>query len=137
MPRTNWENRADNTAIGITQMISVFLGVVCSDCKGEQLVAFSCKHRGFCPSCGARRMAESAVLLVDDVLRGYPIRPWVRSLPIPHRLLLARYSSELSKVIPITHPAIFTHNVDKAGFSNIQAKTGASPLFSASVTPSI
>ncbi len=29
--------------------------------------AFSCKRRGFCPSCGARRMAESAVLLVDEV----------------------------------------------------------------------
>ncbi|WP_244885007.1 transposase zinc-binding domain-containing protein [Glaciecola punicea] len=31
-------------------------------------MAFSCKRRGFCPSCGARRMAESAALLVDDVL---------------------------------------------------------------------
>jgi len=51
-----------------------FLRVVCGDCKHEKLVAFSCKRRGFCPSCGARRMAESAALLVDDVLRGYPIR---------------------------------------------------------------
>jgi ribosomal protein S27E len=46
-----------------------FLRVVCGDCKHEKLVAFSCKRRGFCPSCGARRMAESAALLVDDVLR--------------------------------------------------------------------
>ena len=45
-----------------------FLRVVCGDCKHEKLVAFSCKRRGFCPSCGARRMAESAALLVDDVL---------------------------------------------------------------------
>ena len=44
-----------------------FLRVVCGDCKHEKLVAFSCKRRGFCPSCGARRMAESAALLVDDV----------------------------------------------------------------------
>ncbi|MGB3726868.1 MAG: transposase zinc-binding domain-containing protein [Glaciecola sp.] len=73
-----------------------FLRVVCGDCKHEKLVAFSCKRRGFCPSCGARRMAESAALLVDDVLRGYPIRQWVLSLPIPLRLLLARYPSELS-----------------------------------------
>jgi hypothetical protein len=29
-------------------------------------VAFSCKRRGFCPSCGARRMAESAALLVEE-----------------------------------------------------------------------
>ena len=30
----------------------------------EHLLAFSCKRRGFCPSCGARRMAESAALRV-------------------------------------------------------------------------
>lgn len=54
-----------------------FLRVVCDDCKHEKLVAFSCKKRGFCPSCGARRMAESAKLLVDDVLSGYPLRQWV------------------------------------------------------------
>lgn len=37
-----------------------FLRVRCTECHAEKLVAFSCKRRGFCPSCGARRMAESA-----------------------------------------------------------------------------
>jgi hypothetical protein len=60
------------------------------------------------PSCGARRMAESAALLVDDVLKGYPIRQWVLSLPIPLRLLLARYPSELGKVLVIRLPVSFT-----------------------------
>lgn len=105
-----------------------FLRVVCGDCKHEKLVAFSCKRRGFCPSCGARRMAESAALLVDDVLLGYPIRQWVLSLPIPLRLLLARYPNELSKVMQIIHRAISTHIVTKAGFTNKQAKTGAVTL---------
>lgn len=41
-----------------------FLRVRCESCHAEHLVAFSCKRRGFCPSCGARRMAESAALLV-------------------------------------------------------------------------
>lgn len=76
------------------------------DCKYEKLVAFSCKRRGFCPSCGARRMAESAELLVDDVLNGYPVRQWVLSLPIPLRLLLARYPQHLSKVMQIIHCGI-------------------------------
>jgi ribosomal protein S27E len=40
-----------------------FLRVVCGDCKHEKLVVFSCKKRGFCPSCGARRMAESAAAI--------------------------------------------------------------------------
>ena len=35
-----------------------FLRVRCDTCHAEHLVAFSCKRRGFCPSCGARRMAE-------------------------------------------------------------------------------
>ena len=45
-----------------------FLRVQCNHCHHEYLVAFSCKRRGFCPSCGARRMAESAALLVNKVL---------------------------------------------------------------------
>ena len=51
-----------------------FLRVQCETCHAEHLVAFSCKRRGFCPSCGARRMAESAALLVDEVLPDKPMR---------------------------------------------------------------
>ena len=40
-----------------------FLRVRCDDCHAEKLVAFSCKRRGFCPSCGARRMTDGAALL--------------------------------------------------------------------------
>ena len=32
----------------------------CGDCGHDKLVVFSCKRRGFCPSCGARRMAQTA-----------------------------------------------------------------------------
>ena len=53
-----------------------FLRVRCDTCHAEHLVAFSCRRRGFCPSCGARRMVESAALLVDEVLRiGNPSDP--------------------------------------------------------------
>jgi ribosomal protein S27E len=41
-----------------------FLRVRCETCHAEKLVAFSCKKRGSCPSCAARRMAETAALLV-------------------------------------------------------------------------
>ena len=102
-----------------------FLRVVCDDCKHEKLVAFSCKKRGFCPSCGARRMAESAKLLVDDVLHGYPVRQWVLSLPIPLRLLLARHPKHLSKVMQIIHRAIAADIILQAGYLKKQAKTGA------------
>ena len=35
-----------------------FVRVKCTGCRHEHLVAFSCKCRGFCPSCGARRMVD-------------------------------------------------------------------------------
>jgi ribosomal protein S27E len=37
-----------------------FLRLRCADCAHEQLVACSCKRRGFYPACGARRMAATA-----------------------------------------------------------------------------
>ena len=49
-------------------LVHGFLRVRCADCAHEKLVAFSCKRRGFCPSCGTRRMAESAAYLVDQVI---------------------------------------------------------------------
>lgn len=62
-------------------------GALPEGARDEKLLAFSCKKRGFCPSCGARRMADSAALLVDDILPHQPIRQWVLSVPFPLRFL--------------------------------------------------
>ncbi len=56
----------------------------CEGCAREHLVPFSCKGRGFCPSCGGRRMTERAAHLVDEVLPRVPVRQWV--LTVPYRL---------------------------------------------------
>ena len=45
-----------------------FLRLRCGDCGHDKLLAFSCKRRGFCPSCGARRMSQTAAHLVDHVI---------------------------------------------------------------------
>ena len=66
-----------------------FLRVRCEHCHAEKLVAFSCKKRGFRPSFCARRMAETAALLADEVLPKRPLRQWVLSLPHALRFLLA------------------------------------------------
>jgi transposase-like zinc-binding protein len=55
----------------------------CDACGHDRLVPFSCKGRGFCPSCGGRRMAERATHPVDHVLSDVPLRQWVLSLPRP------------------------------------------------------
>ena len=105
-----------------------FLRVRCENCHEERLVAFSCKHRGFCPSCGARRMAESAALLVDEVLPHEPIRQWVLSLPFQLRFLLASRPAITGQVLGIVYRVISTHLVKKAGYSKKTAHTGAVTL---------
>jgi len=66
-----------------------FARLRCDTCAFERLVPFSCKGRGFCPSCGGRRMTERAARLVDGVLPHVPVRQWVLSLPHRLRYLLA------------------------------------------------
>ena len=61
----------------------------CAGCRSERLVAFSCKGRGFCPSCGGRRMTERAAHLVDYVFPDVPVRQWVLTLPSRVRYALA------------------------------------------------
>jgi ribosomal protein S27E len=73
-----------------------FLRVRCEECHAEKLVAFSCKKRGFCPSCGGRRMAETAALLTDEVLPERPLRQWVLSLPHALRFLTAAVSAAVA-----------------------------------------
>ena len=51
-----------------------FARLQCTECALERLVPFSCKGRGFCPSCGGRRMTECAARLIDEVLPRVPVR---------------------------------------------------------------
>jgi len=60
----------------------------CGQCGEELVVAFSCKKRGFCPSCVARRMSDAAAHLVDEVFPEVPVRQWACSLPWRLRVLL-------------------------------------------------
>jgi ribosomal protein S27E len=105
-----------------------FLRVQCESCHQEQLVAFSCKRRGFCPSCGAKRMVESAALLVDSVLPHQPIRQWVLSVPFPLRWLFASEPCVLGKALEVVTRAIGSYLVKKAGFSHKTARIGAVTL---------
>ena len=58
-----------------------FVQLACRGCGQEMVVAFSCKRRGFCPSCLGRRMSDIAAHLVDEVLPEVPTRQWVCTLP--------------------------------------------------------
>ncbi len=105
-----------------------FLRLRCEDCAHEKLVAFSCKRRGFCPACGARRMAETAAHLVEHVIPHVPVRQWVVSFPIPLRHLFATQPQLLSPVLQVIHRALSTFVIKHAGLTRAQAHTGAVTL---------
>jgi ribosomal protein S27E len=105
-----------------------FLRLRCPECAHEKLVAFSCKRRGFCPSCGARRMVESAAHLVERVIPRVAARQWVLSFPIPLRILFAAHPELLSSVLQIIHRVIATFLIKQAGVRRSEAHTGAVTL---------
>ncbi len=62
----------------------------CGQCGHDFLIAFSCKGRGVCPSCNARRMVATAAHLTDHVLPPLPVRQWVLAVPKRLRYFLQR-----------------------------------------------
>jgi hypothetical protein len=76
-----------------------FTRVACTECGEERLVAFSCKGRGVCPSCNARRAHDTAIHLMEGVLPEAPYRQWTLSFPVQLRFVLARDSALLSEVL--------------------------------------
>ncbi|MFP2924298.1 transposase zinc-binding domain-containing protein, partial [Pyxidicoccus sp. 3LG] len=84
-----------------------FARVRCESCKDELLVAFSCKGRGVCPSCNAKRAHVTAVHLVERVLPHVPYRQWTLSFPHRVRWALLKDSGLLSDVLTVFLRALF------------------------------
>ena len=73
-------------------------------------------------------MAESAALLVDEVLPEQLIRQWVLSFPFQLRFLFASRPQLMGRVLGIVYRAISAHLTKKAGFARKAAQTGAVTL---------
>jgi hypothetical protein len=104
-----------------------FVRIHCDACGKDRVVPYSCKSRSFCPSCGGRRMAETAAHLVDHVLLEVPVRQWVLSVPFPLRYRLAYDSSLVRDVAQIFVLTVFSSIRRRAGIpaSNRKARWGA------------
>ncbi len=103
-----------------------FALVRCAACGDELLVAFSCKGRGFCPSCTSRRMHDTAAHLVDRVIPQVPVRQWVLSLPRWARFLLARDPRLITRTLDLALRAIFAQQRRRARRAGALApRTGA------------
>ena len=73
-------------------------------------------------------MAETAALLVDEVLPEQPLRQWVLSVPYALRLLFATRPAIMGRVLVLVYRIIATHLINKAGVSRNTARTGAVTL---------
>ena len=105
-----------------------FLRLGCDTCKKEMLLAFSCKRRGFCPSCAGRRMAQMAAHLVERVLPWVPTRQWVVSVPMPLRYWMASSQDLTAQIHTIIRTTISQYYVSQAvarGIERQQAQPGS------------
>ncbi len=105
-----------------------FLRLRCDRCARNTLIAFSCKRRGICPSCGTRRMAETAAYLADNILPRVPVHQGVLSFPIPLRSLFAVPPELITSVLRIRHRAIHSCLIKQTGVKRQQAASGAITL---------
>ncbi len=101
-----------------------FARLKCEACRESRLVAFSCKGRGFCPSCLGRRMASTAANLVECVLPPSPLRQWVLTVPFAWRARLA-YDGELlgavTRVAVSTVLGFYTARMNNEGIAHGQS----------------
>jgi len=70
-------------------------------------------------------MAESAALLVDEVLPHKPMRQWVLSVPFPLRFLFASQPKIMGKALGIVYRTLATHLTHKAGYTKATGHPGA------------
>lgn len=83
-----------------------FAELECTTCKQSAVIAFSCKTRGWCPSCAARRAHETAAHLLD-VLPKVAFRQWTLSVPFALRFPLVKDVKLLKTVERCLTKAIF------------------------------
>ncbi|MCC7100947.1 MAG: transposase [Rubrivivax sp.] len=105
-----------------------FLWLRCGECGHDKLLANSRKRRGLCPSCGARRMSQTAARLVGHVIPHVPVRQWVLSLPIPLRVLLAAQPELVTPVLQVVQRVITRHLLDDAELRAEEGHSGAVTL---------
>ncbi|HMQ58994.1 MAG TPA: transposase zinc-binding domain-containing protein [Rhizobiaceae bacterium] len=103
-----------------------FLRLRCEGCHREQILPFSCKGRGFCPSCCHRRMLDHEIHITGTVLPDLPIRQFVFTFPFALRYRIAFDPILCADVRRILMRALFAFYRQRAEEKNLPAgPTGA------------
>ena len=109
-----------------------FARLRCASCEHSQLVAFSCKGRGFCPSCMGRRMRAMSANLMERILPERDLRQWVLTFPFACRRRLAQDGALLSTLTRLFVDSVHSFYAKRAaapsGALASAAKSGAATV---------
>ena len=72
--------------------------VYCDGCKHSLFIAFSCKRRGVCPSCGAKRAVRFAEHIYSEVIEDIPHCHTVFTIPKRIRVFF-KYDRKLNTIL--------------------------------------
>ena len=104
-----------------------FARVKCSQCQAEFLVAMSCKRRGFCASCAAKRAAIFGAFLREEVLEEVPHAMWTFTIPKMLRRYFLNHRELLGKLARVAFETVQDQDLRCARFpgSHDHAHTSA------------
>ena len=80
-----------------------FARIRCPDCGEERLLMFSCRTRGFCPSCHAKRLEEWGEWMREELLLDVPHRQVVFVIP---RMLRIFFKYKRRLLGSLSHAAV-------------------------------
>ena len=78
----------------------------CRKCPEEFLVAFSCRGRGLCPSCGAKRAAELGAFVIDEVVEEVGHAQWVFTVPKMLRVYFLHHRELLGELMRAAYETV-------------------------------
>ncbi len=73
-------------------------------------------------------MSQTAARLVDHVIPHVPVRQWVRSLPVPLRVLLAAQPELVTPVLQVVQRVVRRHLLEAAERKADEGHSGAITL---------
>ena len=92
-----------------------FARLKCDSCGMEKLLTLSCKQRGICPSCDAKRAAAFAAFLKDELLENVGHCLWTFTLPKMLRPYFMRHRELLCDLARLAYETIKELMIDAVG----------------------
>ena len=113
-----------------------FARLKCDSCGAEKLLTLSCKQRGICPSCDAKRAAAFAAFLKDELLENVGHCLWTVTLPKMLRIYFIRQRELLGDLARLAYETIKELMIEAVGDDKARPGVVAVPqTFGNSINP--